>query len=283
MPISLSMPFLKLAHLSDLHLDMSRESDAAASSLVKALVAQDVDHVVVTGDLTHRGANAEFQRFREHFAPWMETGRLTFIPGNHDRPGEDVGSRFMEGRKVHTVEKTGLYMVCVDSTGEHNRNYFSSHGELTADVVVQVEQALSAAPPDVVVAVLLHHHVLPLPLESFPEWIATKVGLPHASELALGKTLLERVGGKCDLVLHGHRHIPHELDLGQPGERALRVYNSGSSTDLGRFRVFSHLAGRLVGEPAWCQAAEPAKPRTAVHNVRPALQYLVGQLGMALF
>lgn len=277
------MPSLKLAHLSDLHLDMSRESDASAASLVKALATQDVDHVVVTGDLTHRGANAEFQRFREHFAPWLDTGRLTFIPGNHDRPGEDVGSRFMEGRKVHTVEKAGLFMVCVDSTGEHNRNYFSSHGELTEDVVAQVESALAAAPPQTLVAVLLHHHVLPLPLESFPEWLATKVGLPHASELALGKTLLERVGGKADLVLHGHRHIPHEMDLGLPGERALSVFNSGSSTDLGRFRVFSHMAGRLVGKPEWCQAAEPAKPRTAVHNVRPALQYLVGQLGMALF
>ncbi|MCY1041414.1 metallophosphoesterase [Corallococcus sp. bb12-1] len=277
------MPSLKLAHLSDLHLDMSRESDASAASLVKALATQDVDHVVVTGDLTHRGSNAEFQRFREHFAPWMDTGRLTFIPGNHDRPGEDVGSRFMEGRKVHTVEKAGLFMVCVDSTGDHNRNYFSSHGELTQDVVEQVENALSAAPRRSLVAVLLHHHVLPLPLESFPEWIATKVGLPHASELALGKKLLERVSGKCDLVLHGHRHIPHAMDLGTPGERPLRMFNSGSSTDLGRFRVFSHMAGRLVDEPTWCQASEPAKPRTAVHNVRPALQYLVGQLGMALF
>ncbi|WP_223644889.1 metallophosphoesterase [Corallococcus sp. EGB] len=283
MPISFGMPSLKLAHLSDLHLDMSRESDASASSLVKALAAQEVDHVVVTGDLTHRGSRAEFQRFREHFAPWLETGRLTFIPGNHDRPGEDVGSGFMQGRKVHTVETAGLFLVCVDSTGEHNRNYFHSHGELTEGVVDEVDRALEAAPRDALVAVLLHHHVLPLPLESFPEWIATKFGLPHASELALGKPLLERVGGRCDLVLHGHRHIPSEADLGTPGERALRVYNSGSSADLMRFRVFHHMAGRLVGEPTWCQAAEPARPRTAVHNVRPALQYLVGQLGIALF
>ncbi|HZH75921.1 MAG TPA: metallophosphoesterase, partial [Archangium sp.] len=77
----------KLAHLSDLHLDLTRESDATASALVETLLAERVEHVVVTGDLTHQGSRSEYRRFRELFAPLIDAGRLTFISGNHDRTG----------------------------------------------------------------------------------------------------------------------------------------------------------------------------------------------------
>ncbi|MBU8899119.1 metallophosphoesterase [Corallococcus sp. H22C18031201] len=274
-------PLRTLAHLSDLHLDLSPASDAAAASLVEALLKRNVDQVVVTGDLTHQGARSEFHRFRHHFAPLLDSGRLTFIPGNHDRPGDDVGRGWMDGHKVRTVEREGLFLVCVDSTGEHNRNFFNSHGELSRAVVDQVDAALSEAPHDALAAVLLHHHVLPLPEESFPERLATRMGWPHAAELALGAELVKRVAGRCDLVLHGHRHVPRERDLGSPGGRALKVYNAGSSTDLGRFRLFQHAAGRLEGTPTWCRTTRPSQPRTAAHNVIPALQYLMGQLGGA--
>lgn len=277
------MPVRTLAHLSDLHLDLSPESDASGRALVGALLATGVDHVVVTGDLTHQGMNVEYERFRELFAPLLDTGRLTFIPGNHDRPGDDAGEHWMEGQKVRVVEQPGLYMVCVDSTGVHNRNYFASHGELSRAELDAVDTALSAAPRNTLTAVLVHHHVLPLPEESFPERLATMLGWPHAAELPVGAEWVTRLRGRCDLVLHGHRHVPREKVLEPDGVRPLRLYNAGSSTDLGRFRVFRHKAGRLLGEPAWCRAMLAERPRTATHNVRPALQYLVGQLGIALF
>jgi 3',5'-cyclic AMP phosphodiesterase CpdA len=277
------MPIRTLAHLSDLHLDLSPASDAAARALVDALQAEDVDHVVVTGDLTHQGANAEYRRFREVFAPFLDTGRLTFIPGNHDRPGDDAGGEWMKGNKVHTVEQPGLYLVCVDSTGPHNRNYFASHGALSHAELDAVDAALEAAPREALTAVLVHHHVLPLPEESLPERLATLLGWPHASELPLGAEWVTRLQGRCDLVLHGHRHQPRERMMEGAGGRALRIYNAGSSTELGRFRLFRHVDGRLLGEPTWCRSAVPAQPKTATHNVRPALQYLVAQLGIGLF
>jgi len=277
------MPIRTLAHLSDLHLDLTPASDASARALVEALQAGHVDHAVVTGDLTHQGSRTEYARFQELFAPLLDTGRLTIIPGNHDRPGEDVGGAWLEGHKVRAVERPGLFLVCVDSTGEHNRNYFASHGELTRDTLDQVDAALDTAPVDALVAVLLHHHVLPLPEESFPERLATRMGWPHASELPLGAELVTRAQGRCDLVLHGHRHRPNDCLLDTAEGRPLRVFNAGSSTDLGRFRVFGHSEGRLVGDPVWCRTPRSETPRTASHNVRPALQYLVTQLGMALF
>ncbi|MFP2927927.1 metallophosphoesterase family protein, partial [Pyxidicoccus sp. 3LG] len=186
------MPLRTLAHLSDLHLDLTPASDASARALVETLQAEGVDHVVVTGDLTHQGTRVEFQRFQELFAPLLDTGRLTFIPGNHDRPGDDVGGRWMDGQKVRTVERPGLYLVRVDSTGPHNRNYFASHGELSRETLDSVDAALAAAPREALVAVLVHHHVLPLPEESFPERLASRLGWPHDAELALGAELVTR-------------------------------------------------------------------------------------------
>lgn len=272
----------KLAHLSDLHLDLTRESDATATALVETLLAERVDHVVVTGDLTHQGSRSEYQRFRDIFSPLLDAGRLTFIPGNHDRTGEDAGGQWMNGQKVRVERHEGLYLVCVDSTGAHNRNYFACHGELTRAELDAVDAALCAAPTGALTAVLVHHHVLPLPEESFPERFATHMGWPHASELSLGAELIRRVQGRCDLILHGHRHVPREFDLGRFQGRALRVFNSGSSIELGGFRLFHHAAGRLVGEPAWMQTELPPVRKGSAPNVMPALQYLASQLAMVL-
>jgi 3',5'-cyclic-AMP phosphodiesterase len=277
-----SMPLRTLAHLSDLHLDLTPGSDAAARALVESLLTGRVDHVVVTGDLTHQGSQLEYRHFRELFAPLLDTGRLTFIPGNHDRTGEDAGSRWMNGRKVRVEHHEGLYLVCVDSTGPHNRNYFACHGELTPAVLDAVDTALGAAPSGTLTALLLHHHVLPLPEESFPERLATRMGWPHAAELALGAELVQRAQGRCDLILHGHRHVPREFDLGVPRGRALRIYNSGSSVELGRYRLFSHVGGRVVGEPVWRQAGPAPSRQRSAPNVMPALQYLASQLSGSL-
>lgn len=276
------MRIRKLAHLSDLHLDLSPESAAAAQALVDALLAEHVDHVVVTGDLTHQGAHAEYLLFLDTFAPLLDTGRITYIPGNHDRTGDDTGGHWMEGRKVRTAEAEGLYLVCVDSTGLHNRNYFASYGELTYAELDAVDTALSLAPRKALVSVLLHHHVLPLPEETFPERLATRLGWPHAAELALGADLVTRTRGRCDLILHGHRHLPHAFDVGAAQGRNLHVFNSGSSTELGRFRVFEHAEGRLLGPPVWVDARLPQDSRPSSGNLRPALQYLASQLGLAV-
>jgi 3',5'-cyclic AMP phosphodiesterase CpdA len=240
-----------LAHLSDLHLGRSLETDEAALRLRAALDA--VDHTVVTGDVTNRGRRDELGRFHQLFGDLLRRGRLSVVPGNHDRLGDDVGARLMQGGRVEVVQAPGLYLVRVDSTGSHNRFLLAGHGELCQRVLDLVEVALDGAPPGMLVVVAMHHHPLPLPTETLPEWVIAQLGVPWADELKLGRALLERVRGRCGLVLHGHRHVPRAFRLG-----ALGLYNAGCSTALGRFRLFSHQGGALVGEPAWVEA--PTQP-----------------------
>lgn len=247
-----------LAHLSDLHLGRSAEHDAEVGRVVEATLAAGIDHVIVSGDVTDRGRAVDCVRFERLVAPLAACGRLTVIPGNHDRLGDDVGARLRGGARVQTQTRAGLHVVRFDSTGEHNRFLLAGHGNLSEPIVDEIAAAVDAAAREHVVVVALHHHVLPQPEETLPERLSTRIGLPYATELRLGLRLLHRLRGRCDLVLHGHRHVPRALTLFAGDARPLGVYNAGCTPRLGRFRVFAHARGRLLGAPGWLLAREGA-------------------------
>jgi 3',5'-cyclic AMP phosphodiesterase CpdA len=245
-----------LAHLSDLHLGRSPAHDVEVARAVDAILDGGVDHGVVSGDVTERGRAPEYARFESLFAPLAAAGRLSVVPGNHDRLGDDLGARLRKGARVQAQARRGVYVVRVDSTGEHNRFLLAGHGNLCDVILADVERAVAAAPPQHLVVVTLHHHPLPLPEETFPELLASRIGLPYASELRLGATLLTRLRGRCDLVLHGHRHVPLARTLFTGDARPLGLYNAGSTSSLGRFRVFAHAGGKLCGAPGWMVSRE---------------------------
>jgi len=225
--------------------------DRAAVRIRDALLGGAIDHVVISGDLTERGRRTELARFEELFGPLQRAGRLSIVPGNHDRLTDDVGARIMRGGRVETHTVPGLHIVRVDSTGPHNKFLLAGHGEICEAVLDGIDAALAAAPPEHLVAVVLHHHPLALPEETFPERLATRLGWPWATELALGLDLLQRIRGRCDLVLHGHRHIPRSTTLWAGDARPLRMYNAGCTTALGRFRLFAHADGKLLSPAGW--------------------------------
>lgn len=245
-----------LAHLSDLHLGRGEADAWALRAMVAAAVRSGVDEVVVTGDVTEHGLLEELATFRRLTAPIED--RLTVVPGNHDRLGEDAGRLLMRGR-VAVSRRPGLHLVRLDSTAPHNRRWLDAHGLLTAGDVEEVAAAVGEARPGDLVAVLLHHHVHPLPGDDVWERLAGLVGLPWTAELGAGRALLEAVRGRCDLVLHGHRHVPAELVLDDASARPLRVVNAGSTTRVGHARLFVHSAGRITGE-AWLTAGDPRRP-----------------------
>ncbi len=263
-----------LAHLSDLHIGLSAKTERAAQAICHSLLASDVDHVVITGDVTHGGRVSEMRRFSAIFRPLLIAGKVTVIPGNHDRLRDEAGRSLMaSGAEAESLE--GLYLVKVDSTGPHNRSFLAGHGALDPAVIDRVHTLLQRAPENALCAILIHHHLLPLPVETFVEWFANAMRWPFARELPLGLQLLQRSIGKCDLVLHGHRHVPRQACFGA-GRRPLSLFNAGSSTELGAYRVFTHVGGRLVGAPSWVDLGWAATRRpwprpllSAIPTVKP--------------
>jgi 3',5'-cyclic AMP phosphodiesterase CpdA len=261
-----------LAHVSDLHLGKNAEVERRALALCQALVAADVDHVVVTGDLTHRGRVGELALFWKIFAPLAAKERLTVVPGNHDRLGDDLGEAIQAGPRVAVESAPGVHIVRFDSTGPHNRSWINGHGAMEEEDVAAIGAAVAAAPAGALVVVLLHHHVLPLPADHPAERIASWLGWPFAEELGRGGALLESLRGRCDLVLHGHRHTPGTATFDDGGARPLSIFNAGSSTELGGARVFWHSAGHIQGGPAWlwCWPTAGASAPGATPGLVPA-------------
>ena len=244
----------RLAHLSDLHLGERPELLVSARALVRSISGENIDHVVVTGDVTHTGSIAEYEQWLEVFDPLLAAKKVTVVPGNHDCAGDGIAELLSDGLRVSVDGREGLFMVCIDSTAPHNKSAFRSHGDLSVQMLHAVDEALERAPRGWTRCALLHHHVLPMPVEGIGEWFAEQFGWPHAEELRLGSELLRRVQGKVDLVLHGHRHVAREAVLA--GARPLRIANAGCSTALGAYRVFEHRAG-LVSPGKWVRATAP--------------------------
>ena len=238
----------RLAHLSDLHLGERPEYERSARALVRSLREDGVDHVVVTGDVTHAGTIEEYELWLETFDPLLREKKVTVVPGNHDVAGDGVADLLSDGLRVSVDGREGLFLLCIDSTAPHNRSTFRSHGLLCEQTLNAVDEALLRAPAGWTRGVLLHHHVRPLPAEGLGEWFAHHLGWPHAAELPLGKELLRRVRGQVDFVLHGHKHVPSEALVG-----GVRVANAGCSTALGAYRVFEH-EGRRVSHGRWVHA-----------------------------
>jgi Icc protein len=253
-----------IAHLSDLHFGCSQTMLERAAQMNRALLAADVDHVVVTGDITDGGRARELDLFRQTFARLLAQGRMTIVPGNHDRLGDDVGASFMGGERVDVIALDGVYLVRVDSTGPHNRtSVIAAHGVICERTLAEISNALDRAPAGALVALLLHHHPISLPAENLLERLASRFGFPYADELNLGQKMLGLALGRCDLVLHGHRHVPSARVLDPSGSRPLRVYNAGCSPARGGVNVFAHLAGVLCGEPRWLRVGPPG-PQTFI-------------------
>jgi 3',5'-cyclic AMP phosphodiesterase CpdA len=239
-----------IAHVSDLHIGRNGAADRAARRVAAAVEDAGAAAVIVTGDITHSGRREELAGFNASFGRLMARERVIAVPGNHDRISDSAGSALMQGGRVAVSSRPGLHVVRVDSTGPHNRRRVSSHGLLTHADLRAVDSALSAAPEGALTVLALHHHLLPLPADNLYEGLSTLLGWPNAAELPLGTELLARARGRCDLVLHGHRHVPAELVLDKDTDRPLRILNAGATGELGRFRVLS-ARGNRVGAGDW--------------------------------
>ena len=77
---------MRIAHISDLHTGISETHDRFIAQQLETISGSAVDHLIITGDLTHSGRDSEFQSILRILGDldFLSSERLTGIPGNHD-------------------------------------------------------------------------------------------------------------------------------------------------------------------------------------------------------
>ena len=77
-----------IAHLSDLHLspDYYPERSVQFRSLLSLCRQRQVDHIIITGDLTNQARENEFDHFRSILKEYglLDSTKVTVVTGNHD-------------------------------------------------------------------------------------------------------------------------------------------------------------------------------------------------------
>ncbi|HZN14620.1 MAG TPA: metallophosphoesterase [Acidimicrobiales bacterium] len=209
-----------IAQLSDIHCG-SVHFDA---SLLEAAVAETIairpDLVLVGGDLTTDGYANEFRMAQQFLEPLSEAGlSVVVIPGNHDSKNvgylhfrDTFGPGDVPAKGDRVVRVAGgdpsltARMVAIDSSKPD-----LAEGEVGRERYDWITQQF-AGPADIKVFAL-HHHLVPVP----------GTGRERNTVWDAGDVLALLADVDVDLVLSGHKHVPHVWSV-----NGVLIVNSGT-------------------------------------------------------
>lgn len=185
--------------------------------------------------------------------------RTVIVPGNHDRSTDNFAKHL--GPRQWGVDMGLVKLICLDSTQAGNEFLPLAWGGLDELQLNYVKQTLAGLSPSTVPVVLMHHHVFPpTHTDGLLEALSDQRRLPFLRQADNGLQLLRLLPRRA-LVLHGHRHRAEVIERG--GQAV--VYNAGSTTELGTFRLFDLAAGRVATSSVipfasqWTPEAEAAR------------------------
>jgi 3',5'-cyclic-AMP phosphodiesterase len=287
-----------LAHLSDLHLierdhhkrrglarqrlaflstgsplDAQGRMQRAAATLQSARRA-GADHVLITGDLTEDGADAQFEVLAEVLHDsGLEPECVTLVPGNHD--GYDGTHAFLRALSgpLKAFRKTSLpgavsvlpeAVIAPISTVVDDQWFTRSQGVVRNEDVLAVRRLASdRVSRDRAVVVAQHHPPSHHPVFAL-EWID---GVKNA--MAMHELLLER---QRVHVLHGHVHRKTAKHLSGRGHA--QVFCTGSVRDdfergmaLGLYKAEDGVLRELAAAAPVMQPARVSMARMTMATV----------------
>lgn len=184
-----------IAHISDLHVGARNFKEDILLEAIRQINEMEPDVVVATGDLTDNGYYLEFLQVASYLNN-IESP-LLLVPGNHD--ARHVGNEtfeevLKEKRSILTIDDK-LQVIGLDSS-EPDLDY----GKVGRSQQLWMENKLKEASKDDLYRVIaLHHHIIPVP----------KTGRERNVLADAGDVLYSIVKGGANLVICGHKHVPH--------------------------------------------------------------------------
>ncbi len=183
---------LKICHISDIHVGSNHFVSNLLNRALHEINELKPDIVLVSGDVTNDGFRQQYSAVSAYLDN-IACEQVVVIPGNHD--SRNVGYVHFEdlfGSRNKVVQLPGLTMVALDSSQPD-----LNEGRLGRQNYRWMVDRFDR--PDDFKIVALHHHLLPLPGTGRERNIIEDAG--DFLELLVNEGV--------DLVLSGHKHVPH--------------------------------------------------------------------------
>ncbi len=198
-----------IAQISDPHVGSPHFVPNLMNQVLTELDDLAPDAVLCTGDLTNEGLAGEYAAA----AAYIEQVRQPFhvIPGNHD--SRNVGYLHFEalfGERSWVRDVGPVRIVAVDSS-EPDLN----EGRVGRENYGWIREAFDR--PTELKVFVLHHHLIPVP----------GTGRERSTVQDAGDVLELLLSAGVDLVLTGHKHVPHVWRL-----EHMYVANAGTVSSL---------------------------------------------------
>ncbi|MBA2528432.1 MAG: metallophosphoesterase [Euzebyales bacterium] len=198
-----------IAQISDLHVGSPHFVPNLANRILTELDELAPDAVLATGDLTNDGLAGEYKGAAAYLSQIRQP--LHVIPGNHD--SRNVGYVHFEelfGERHWATDIGPVRVVAVDSSEpdlNEGRVGRESYGWIRESFACSAELKIF----------VLHHHLIPIP----------GTGRERSTVADAGDLLELLLSAGADLVLTGHKHVPHVWRL-----EHLYIANAGTATSL---------------------------------------------------
>ncbi|MBF0315725.1 MAG: metallophosphoesterase [Oligoflexia bacterium] len=203
----------RIAHIGDLHLESKKPEDySLAIGLFTCMQKLKANHIVVAGDISHRGEEEVFLYIKEGAltSGHKISSELSVVIGNHDLPGRHHYQNYF-GKTFGTriLREGRIKLIYLDSTKPSSGEIFNHSGELNQEMMFFLEQELKV-PPEVFIIVVMHHHLLDVDGDITEEMQKNPLDLPFVGNfgpLENAASVLELLEKhRVALALCGHTH-----------------------------------------------------------------------------
>ncbi len=184
---------VRFAFLTDLHVSPGSDSETGLATIIDDINKDSVDFVVITGDITNTGSNAELEAVY-NLVSKLKT-RYYMLPGNHETNwSETAGKKYLELWKEDRIHfSTGDFYFIGFNTGPYMK---MGDGHVKQEDLLWLEKTLKAEVKQGQMVVSLAHYPLGDGLDNWYD--VTRI--------------LKTVPTKLALCGHGHRLSIHNFD-----------------------------------------------------------------------
>ncbi len=185
---------IDIIHISDLHCGSKKEfKEELLLNVIDYINTKKPDVVINTGDIAHRGKEDQYQQAKMY----LDTIKVPMIttPGNHDmkKNGIIFFEQYVGERRTSKVIND-THILGLRSSKDGN-----SEGEIGDEQFQWIADQITRYPDVKHRVFALHHHMINVPA----------AGIKRNTLIDSGDALEVVRRFNIDLVLMGHRHVPH--------------------------------------------------------------------------